>query len=112
MFPRKQQRDVDGHARENRLLDDRQTFLRSGNLDEQIGPPGAAVDVLAAASVAAVSWASSGETSNDVQPSTPLVLLWIGLKISAARVMSSHANSKKSASPDLPCLSFSRIAES
>jgi hypothetical protein len=45
MFPREQQRDVDGHALENRLLNGRQTLLRSGNLDEQIRPPGAAVEV-------------------------------------------------------------------
>ena len=38
LLARKQQRHVDRHARKDRLLDGRQTFLGAGNLDEQVGP--------------------------------------------------------------------------
>ncbi len=66
----------------------------------------------AAASVLFVSYASSGETSSDTQPSTPSVRSWTGRKRSAARVRSSSASSKKSPSPDLPFASLSLIASS
>src|SRR5438876_6841967 len=49
---------------------------------------------LASASVVAVLCASTGETSKDTQPSTPLVRSYIGRNKSAARVMSSRARSK------------------
>ena len=73
LLAREQQRHVDRHAGEDRLLDGRQTFLCAGDLDEQVGRPGAGVSSLAAAMVLAVSWASRGETSSDTQPSTPSV---------------------------------------
>ena len=59
-------------------------------------------DSLAAASVWAVSYARSGDTSNETHPSTPFDRSWIGRKRSAARVRSCRARSKKSASPALP----------
>ena len=52
--------------------------------------------------------ASSGETSSDTQPSTPQVRSKTGRNRSAARVRSSCASSKKSASPDLPSSSAAR----
>ena len=57
---------------------------------------------MASLTVLAVSYASSGDTSNDTQPSTPPVASWIGRKRSAAWVRSSSASSKNNASPDLP----------
>ena len=69
-----QQRDVDRNAGEDRLLDGRQSFLGAGNLDEEIGLAATlAADRCAAAIVRCVSWASSGETSSETQPSTPSV---------------------------------------
>jgi hypothetical protein len=67
---------------------------------------------LAADTVLAVSYASKGDTSNDTQPSTPFDWLWTGWNKAAARVRSSSANSKKSASPDFPRVNFSRIEAS
>ena len=67
---------------------------------------------LAAARVLAVSCARSGDTSSETQPSTVFVRSQIGRKTSAARVMSSSARSKKSASPDFPVARSSRIAAS
>jgi hypothetical protein len=67
---------------------------------------------LAAETVQAVSWANSGETSNETQPSTLLVPSWVGRKKPAARVTSSSASSRKSGSTDSPSRSFSRIGAS
>ncbi len=78
----------------------------------RFGRPARPCNSLAAASVLFVSCARKGDTSNEVQPSTVLVWSWIGRKLSAARVMSSNARSKNKASPDRPCLSFSRMAAS
>ena len=47
--------------------------LVPGILMNRLGRPARAYSSLAAAMVLAVSWASSGETSSDTQPSTPLV---------------------------------------
>ena len=56
LLAREQQRDVDGNAGENGFLDRRQAFLRSGDLDEQIGFSAPLVQRLrAAARVLAVS---------------------------------------------------------
>jgi hypothetical protein len=52
--------------------------------------------------VAAPSWASSGETSIDTNPSKPAVRWWTGAKTSAARTMSCRASSKSSSSPERP----------
>src|SRR5271170_3672123 len=60
----------------------------------------------AAARVPVVLYASRGETSSETQPSMPFVRSWMGRKRSAAWLKSSIANSKKSASPDLPSVSF------
>ncbi len=68
----------------------------------RLGCPARACRSLAAAKVLPVSYASNGETSNDTHPSTPLVCSWIGRNSCAARVRSSIASSKNSASPDLP----------
>ena len=83
-----------------------------GILMNRFGRAAFAKRSLAAAMVLAVSWASSGDTSRETQPSTPSVRSQIGRKTSAARRRSSSAISKKSASPDLPCASFARIAGS
>ena len=45
MLAREQQRDVDRNAAENRLLDRGQSFARAGNLDEQIAPGGARMQI-------------------------------------------------------------------
>src|SRR5256886_8130695 len=73
--------------------------LVPGILMRRFGRPARACRVLAAASVLAVSWASSGDTSNDTQPSTPRVRSQIGRNRSAARVRSSSASSKNNSSP-------------
>ena len=86
--------------------------LVPGILMNRFGRPARACSSLAAARVLAVSWASSGDTSSDTQPSTPSVRSQIGRNRSAARVRSSSASSKNSASPDLPSLSFWRMAAS
>ena len=83
-----------------------------GILMNKFGCPARAYRSLAAARVLAVSYASNGETSKDTHPSTPSVRSWTGRNSAAARVMSSSASSKNSASPDLLLLSFSRIAVS
>jgi hypothetical protein len=71
-----------------------------------------ACSALAASMVAAVSYASSGDTASDTQPSTPSVRSWTGRKASAARRRSSIASSKKSSSSASPDRDFSRIASS
>ena len=63
--------------------------------------PALAKSSFAAARVRAVSYARRGETSSETQPSTPLVRSWTGRNRSAARVRSSSARSKNSASPRL-----------
>ena len=74
LLAREEQRDVDRHAGEDRLLDRGQALRGAGDLDEEVGPcRRARWRSSAAASVLAVSWASSGETSSDTQPSTPSV---------------------------------------
>ena len=83
-----------------------------GILMNRLGRPARACSSLATASVVLVSRASSGDTSSDTKPSTPSVRSYTGRKRSAARVMSSSASSKKSASPDLPALSLLRMAAS
>ncbi len=83
-----------------------------GILMKRFGRPARACRSFACASVVLVSYASSGETSSETQPSTPQVRWWIGRKRSAASVRSSSASSKKSLSPDLPSLSFLRMAGS
>ena len=109
----KQQSDVDRHAGEDRLLDRGQPFFGAGNLDEQIRlRRRRACSSLAAASVPGVSCASSGETSSETQPSTPLVRSWTGRNRSAARLRSSSANSKNNFSPDLPSASLVLISSS
>ena len=62
--------------------------------------------------VVVVSYASSGETSSDTHPSTPLVWSWTGRNRSAARVRSSSASSKNRPSPACPGSIPSRIAAS
>jgi hypothetical protein len=79
---------------------------------KRLGRAARAWRALAAARVSAVLRASRGETSSDTQPSTPFVRSWIGRKRSAACRRSSIANSKKSASPDLPSFSFWLMASS
>jgi hypothetical protein len=83
-----------------------------GILMKRFGRPARANSSLAAASVLAVSWARSGDTSSDTQPSTPAVRSLIGRNRSAARVRSSSASSKKRSSPRRPFASPSRMAAS
>ena len=83
-----------------------------GILMKRLGRPARACKSLAAASVLAVSWARSGDTSSDTHPSTPLVFSQIGRNRSAASVMSSSASSKNSSSLDLLSLRFLRMAAS
>ncbi len=78
----------------------------------RFGRPKRPYSVLAAASVRAVSWTSSGDTSSDTQPSTPRVRSQMGRNRSAARVRSSRASSKNRSSPDLPSLTLLRMAAS
>ena len=80
--------------------------LVPGILMKRFGLPARACRSLATASVVLVSCASSGDTSSDTQPSTPRVRSKTGRNRSAARVTSSSASSKNSASPDLPRLEF------
>ena len=78
----------------------------------KFGRPARSNNSLTAETVRAVSWASSGETSSETQPSTPLVRSWVGRNKSAARVISSSASSRNSGSTVSPSRSFSRIAGS
>ena len=99
LLAREQQRDVDRHAGEDRLLDGGQAFRGAGNLDEEVGLAGALDEGRAQPrACSSVSWASSGETSSDTQPSTPSVRSKIGRNRSAAWVRSASASSKNSSS--------------
>ena len=86
--------------------------LVPGILMRRFGLPARACSSLAAASVLAVSCASSGEISNETHPSTPCVLSQIGRNRSAADVRSSTASSKNKSSLDLLSFSFCSIASS
>ena len=88
------------------------TLFGPGNLDEQVAAASALVESLAISTVFDVSYASSGETSSETQPSTPSVTSWTGRKRSAARLMSSIASSKKRSSPERPSAAFVRMASS
>ncbi len=73
MLARKQQCHVDRHAGKCRLFDRRQAFGVPGILMNRFCRPARACSCLATAMVVFVSYASSGDTSSDTQPSTPLV---------------------------------------
>ncbi len=66
----------------------------------------------AASSVVLVSFASSGETSMETQPSNPAVRSNTGRNKSAARRRSSSANSTNSSSPFKPACAFWRMPAS
>src|SRR6266404_1954477 len=83
-----------------------------GILMRRLGRKARACRDLAAAMVLWVSYARSGETSSETQPSTPRVRSQVERNRSAARVTSSSASSKNSSSPDLPSLIFLRMAAS
>jgi hypothetical protein len=68
-----QQRDIDGNAGEDRLLDCRQALPGAGYLDEEVGPTGSIVEGFGRRKGARRVVASKVETSRDTQPSTPSV---------------------------------------
>ena len=112
MLAGEQKRHVDRHAGKNRRLDRRQAFLGAGNLDEQVRPPSALVQLLGRRErVLRVV----GEQRRNLQRNPAVDAggeLEIGWNRSAARVRSSSARSKNSASPDCPSSSLLRIAAS
>ena len=73
VLAREQQGHVDRDPGEDRLLDGGQSFGGTGDLDHQVRTSALAKRLRAAAMVPAVSFASSGDTSSDTQPSMPLV---------------------------------------
>ena len=83
-----------------------------GILMWRLGRPARAKSSFAAFTVSAVSWARRGDTSRDTKPSTPFVRAWTGRNRSAARVRSSRARSKNSASPVRPAFTPARMASS
>ena len=80
-----------------------------GILMKRLGLPARLWRSTAAARVLFVSWARSGETSSDTQPSTPSVRAKTGWNRSAARVRSASASGKNRSSPDLAADADRRI---
>jgi hypothetical protein len=99
LLAREQQGDVDRHAGEDRLLDGGNAGRRAGDLHVKIRPVGQLVDAARRLDGPCVSFAKSGDTSIETQPSTPPVRSNTGRNRSAARRRSSSAKSTNSPSP-------------